>query len=218
MLLINQIKVKPGYSYDFLVKKIASVLKVLPSDIISLEIDKKSIDARKKPEIFEVLSVLAEVNREDAVLKKCQDINVCKYVHRNPENAGMCITSEYKWSSFDEYMNAAKIIDKNLLLSYFNNDISDLCKFTLEQREGDINDYADYEMQSRLSDTKLIELIALKLNLENNPQSIIKYFENIDSNTQKNRIDEIMKIKGFSMRQLSRVTRIDIGRIKKILK
>ena len=80
MLLINQIKVKPGYSYDFLVKKIASVLKVLPSDIISLEIDKKSIDARKKPEIFEVLSVLAEVNREDAVLKKCQDINVCKYV------------------------------------------------------------------------------------------------------------------------------------------
>lgn len=80
MLLINQIKVKPGYSYDFLVKKIASVLKVLPSDIISLEIDKKSIDARKKPEIFEVLSVLAEVNREDAVLKKCQDINVSKYV------------------------------------------------------------------------------------------------------------------------------------------
>ncbi len=80
MLLINQIKVKPGYSYDFLVKKIASVLKVLPSDIISAEIEKKSIDARKKPEIFEVLSVLAEVNREDAVLKKCKDDNVSKYI------------------------------------------------------------------------------------------------------------------------------------------
>ena len=70
MILINQIKLKPDAKENALRLKAASILKVLPEDIISLSIEKKSIDARKKPDIFIVYSIACEVKHEESVLRR----------------------------------------------------------------------------------------------------------------------------------------------------
>ncbi len=79
MLLISQVKLKPGYSMMELEAKIASILKVLPEDIKSLSLEKESIDARKKPDVFMVLNVLCDVRHEDSVLKRIHSDQVKKY-------------------------------------------------------------------------------------------------------------------------------------------
>ena len=79
MLLVNQIKVYPNYTYDELRKKAAAVLKVFETEIKFVKIEKLSIDARKKPEIFYILSLLVDVQNENSVLKRCAPDRVSLY-------------------------------------------------------------------------------------------------------------------------------------------
>jgi len=78
MLLVNQIKVKPDYHNSDILKKLSGALKILPEDIISFNIEKKSIDARKKPDIFVVLTVSCTVKHEENVLRRANN-QVMKY-------------------------------------------------------------------------------------------------------------------------------------------
>lgn len=79
MLLINQIKMKPGYTNNALFKRVASILKVFPEDIVDFSIERQSIDARKKPDIFYVLSVRVKLKSEEGILRKLDNPNVTKY-------------------------------------------------------------------------------------------------------------------------------------------
>ena len=81
MLLVNQIKLKPGYSEEMLLNKVAATLKVLKEDIKSIRIERRSIDARKKPEIFYVFSVVVDVEHEESILlRRKNDPDIIKYV------------------------------------------------------------------------------------------------------------------------------------------
>ena len=44
---------------------------------------------------------------------------VLRYILRNPEKAGICRTSEYKWSSYAEYAGVSDISDTNPPLDFF---------------------------------------------------------------------------------------------------
>lgn len=79
MLLINNIKLKPGFSTEELKKKVSSILKVISEDINSVKILRLSIDARKKPDIFMIVTALADVNHEVSVCKRCNNDNVSVY-------------------------------------------------------------------------------------------------------------------------------------------
>lgn len=74
MLKLNQIKIKfieGSKDYDeILVKKISALLGVKPSDISDLRILRRSLDARKKPELFYIFTAAFNVKNEAAVLKK----------------------------------------------------------------------------------------------------------------------------------------------------
>ncbi len=80
MILIKQVKIRPGYRESELIKKISSVLKVVPDDILSLKIDKLSVDARKKHEILLVLNIICDVKNESIILKRVHSDNIEKYV------------------------------------------------------------------------------------------------------------------------------------------
>ena len=41
-------------------------------------------------------------------------LEVCRYIHRNPEKAGIERTDKYVWSSYQEYINEAKISKKEI--------------------------------------------------------------------------------------------------------
>lgn len=90
MIIINQLKSEMKWKGrkltiqemleepHILKQKAARVLKIKESDIASVQIMKHSIDARKKPQIFQVYSLGVKLNKpaEESVVKKCKNANV----------------------------------------------------------------------------------------------------------------------------------------------
>lgn len=140
-------------------------------------------------------------------------LDVCRYVHRNPEKAGITKTSNYKWSSYSEYLGKEDIIDKKVLLHYLDNDIDNFIKYTnkVESIEELMNS-ADFELSNKIQDDEIIEIIIRQFKL-NSAEEIISYFKN-----KKNKllIVKLKNIKGITKAQLSRITRIDKKTIGKI--
>lgn len=61
MIKVDQVKVNIDYTQSDLIKKCSKILKVHPNDIVECEILKQSIDARKKPEIYYVFSLIVSL-------------------------------------------------------------------------------------------------------------------------------------------------------------
>lgn len=64
MLIIHNIKLVPGYTTQELINEICHKLNCKSSDISAFEIDKASLDARRKPDIFWILSVVVSFSNE----------------------------------------------------------------------------------------------------------------------------------------------------------
>lgn len=60
-------------------KEILKVLRIPKEDLLDFHIVKKSIDARKKEEIKYIYVLAAKVKKENAILKKLKNPNVCVY-------------------------------------------------------------------------------------------------------------------------------------------
>lgn len=75
MIRIGQVKLKTGHSKEDLYRKTEKILGVTEEDIESLEIHKRSLDARKKPELFFVYTVdvsLKYPKKEKKILKRME--------------------------------------------------------------------------------------------------------------------------------------------------
>lgn len=76
MILLREIKLRPGEKDTRLLKKAAGILGCKPEQIGSLRIMRESIDARKKPDIFMVYEVMLSLSccasraQEEAYIKK----------------------------------------------------------------------------------------------------------------------------------------------------
>lgn len=133
-------------------------------------------------------------------------LEVCRYVHRNPENAGIAKTQDYQWSSYHEYLGKAKIIDKSVLLHYFNNDIKTFSNYTLKEDNYDyINELAEYEMIEKLTDAQLATIIMKVFKIKDIVE-IADFFR--DKNKLKENVRKLKLIKGTNITQLARVIRV----------
>lgn len=72
MIKCNQLKMYPGYTTKDIVEKIAAKLHIQADGITDVKILKESIDARKKPDVFYILSVAFSCEKEQELLKKQQ--------------------------------------------------------------------------------------------------------------------------------------------------
>lgn len=82
MIKVDQLKINVSDEDNHIEKSIAKKLKVQRTDIRGIEILKRSIDARKKPELFYVYSVAVTLDKalEQKVLKKAlKDNNINPY-------------------------------------------------------------------------------------------------------------------------------------------
>ena len=70
MLTIQQLKLPVAHTESDLEKKILKTLKIKKEELLSWTIRKQSLDARKKPELFFVYTIDAEVKKENAVQKR----------------------------------------------------------------------------------------------------------------------------------------------------
>ncbi len=76
MIRINQLKLPITHSQKELEDKIYECLKLKRSEKLSYEIVKKSIDARKKPQLFYIYAVWVTVKHEETIVKKAHNPNV----------------------------------------------------------------------------------------------------------------------------------------------
>ncbi len=89
MIKINQIKLKINHTEEELFRVILQTLRLNESDIKEWSIEKRSIDARKKPNLFYIYSVGVTLQNEKAFIKKLerlknnqiQQVNIKKYNH-----------------------------------------------------------------------------------------------------------------------------------------
>ena len=143
-------------------------------------------------------------------------LEVCKYVHRNPEKARICKTEKYEWSSYLEYIKKEKIINKRVLLHYFNNDINEFIKFTTKNNDlSQLDNFAEFEMIERLTDEQLENILMQKFAIKD-IKKIINYFTDSSRKELEELIARIKKIKGTNITQVSRVIRKSRKLVEKI--
>ena len=138
-------------------------------------------------------------------------LEVCRYIHRNPEKAGMAKTQNYKWSSYQEYLGEEKIINKKVLLHYFNNDISEFVKYKTNLTVEDIEnlyDYAEYEIRNRLLDEEVIQIIMKKFEIFE-VKDVVIFFKNKNRKELEKALQVIKNIKGTNKSQVARILRIN---------
>lgn len=92
LIRITQLKLPIEHKKDALYKKAASILRVPEKDILSLQIKKKSVDARKKPQLFYLYSVDVQIKNEEKVVKKLpKDCVIPKdVIYKVPEADSSC--------------------------------------------------------------------------------------------------------------------------------
>ena len=136
-------------------------------------------------------------------------LEVCRYVHKNPENAGIAKTSEYQWSSYQEYIGNQRIINKSVLLHYFNNDIDNFIKYSNKVNNiADILELSEYEILGKLKDEEVINIIIKQFNLQSR-EDVAMFFKSKSINEKKECVKELKKISGTNITQLSRITRLN---------
>ena len=81
MIKVSDIKLKPSYTDEDVKAKIAKELKINKNEILSFEYLKKSIDARKKPNVLYNLTLAVELRNEKPFMDKYVelDYNILSY-------------------------------------------------------------------------------------------------------------------------------------------
>ena len=91
MIRIQQLKLDIGHTPEMLRQAVADALKLPPGQIKNYHIVRRSIDARKKPDIFYVYAVDVEIPKEQQFLKK-----------RNSKNLTLVKKQRYQFPSSGE--------------------------------------------------------------------------------------------------------------------
>lgn len=135
--------------------------------------------------------------------------NNIRYIHKNPEKAFLASKEEYKWSSYNEYINNDNsLVNINIFLDLLDIDRKIALKKFKEyhkiDEENKFLDYIKYELQTKLTDEQLIEALKEKLEIQN-MQNIQRY----NSKAISELLKDIINIPYISINQLSRVTGIN---------
>ncbi len=83
MIEISQIKLSATHTNEELVSKVALLLHVEEKNILSYQIIKRSMDARKKPLLYFIYTLAVAISNETQVLKKIHDKTICKYLKKD---------------------------------------------------------------------------------------------------------------------------------------
>lgn len=136
--------------------------------------------------------------------------NVVRYIHKNPENAGI---KPYAWTSYYEYINnKQKMIDTKQVMSLFEYNVENFKIYHSSYEKHEDYD-KNYEMISKLQDEEAIKLIQEILNEPN----LLK-IQNYETNKKKEVIRKILKIEGITKVQISRILGINRKTIYRIEK
>ena len=137
-------------------------------------------------------------------------LTVVRYIHRNPVKAGICKKpKEYPYSSYNDYLNDSDFVDRDLLYAFVSKE-----QFEEFNAKNTIETCLDLEEKKfvKVTDEQAIKIIHKIANCKN-----IAEFQHLE---EKQRIKYVqkLKVKGLSVRQISRLTGTGKGLVEKWLK
>ncbi len=140
-------------------------------------------------------------------------LRLIRYIHRNPEKAGICKTENYKWSSYREYISTSKIIQKEYILSKYDNNFNKAIELfknnILTDKEDNID---DVYIESEITKDKAIEFIKYILDVQD--------IKTILRKNKEEKIEIVKSIKNtgrISNKQISEILNLNknfVGKIK----
>ena len=145
-------------------------------------------------------------------------LDLVRYIHNNPQKAGICDFDKYKWSGYHDYYTADfnnKITDIDFILELFGSDKKKaIAKFEQFSKKTNVN-FIDtsLEYDFSLSDEEAIELIK-KLTSINDLSKV----KNYNTNIRNKIIYEIAKIEGINLKQIARIMEMSERNVQRIVK
>lgn len=150
---------------------------------------------------------------------------VIKYIHYNPEKAGIAKYNEYNWSSYQEYIDEKKykITDVSKFFEEYlkeeknaNSAIAEFRRQHIEYKESkdvELKNRIEYELENKVSDEDLISYITAKLKIKS-----IYDLQRYNMEYLRDLINPIIEELNVSAFQVSRVTGISKAIIYKMRK
>ncbi len=131
-------------------------------------------------------------------------LRLIRYIHRNPEKAGICKTEKYKWSSYKEYIYRPNIIEREKILNKFhsNKQIA-IIKFKEFISDNSQEDLDRIYAKEKLRDDEAIQLIKDITKLKE--ISKIKHYKKEKRNEI---INKILKTTNINKTQIARILEI----------
>ena len=141
----------------------------------------------------------------DAYLK-----SLVRYIHQNPEKAGICLTNNYKWSSFNDFLSDKTIINKKYVLRLFDNDVKRFISFNTKNYKS-CEDEIEFEFLKNIDDKIAIELIKEKLKIDD-----IDVIRRYNVKTRNHYLKQVINLNGISKRQICRIFNISYRTLERI--
>jgi putative transposase len=150
--------------------------------------------------------------KSEAVENDAYFLTVLRYIHQNPVKAGITKSvSEFRWSSFHEYVGEPVLTDVDFALNMFSPDNEKALElFKIFMNETNNDRCLDYEERVSVSDSE-IKAILLQKNIQN-----INQLLQLNKQERNKIIKDLKSIEGVSIRQLSRLTGISKSVIARI--
>lgn len=132
-------------------------------------------------------------------------LTVVRYIHRNPEKAGLAGTEAYRWSSYSDYMTPGAATDCDMVLEL----IGGRNRFEEWMRQGRDESCLEIHEKRGIRDDEARALICRMYKVSSGTQ--LQQFE------RKERDEALrgLKDRGITVRQLERLTGINRGVIQK---
>lgn len=143
--------------------------------------------------------------------------NLIRYIHSNPEKEGIGSITEYKWSSYGDYINRNKnkITDTEFILGLFESKQEDaLSSFIKFNAKEDKRGYLETKLicENKLSDDEAIIYIKEILGIDN-----ILSITNYNKEIRDSYIYKISKIRGIYKNQIARILGISERSVERII-
>ncbi len=136
-------------------------------------------------------------------------LTVLRYIHQNPIKAGICKkVGEYEYSSYKEYIDEPKLIDTAYVFSTVTKE--DYIRLNNELCGEQCLDI------SEASANRMTDEDAKKLIKKHSKCSSLTEFQNLDKEA-KDKLIKLFHQKGLSIRQISRLTGISIGIVRRMI-
>lgn len=91
-------------------------------------------------------------------------LRVQKYIHQNPQIAGIAKTDKYVWSSYKEYVTKPVICNTSVILSVWGDkDLNGFAEYTLDVSRYNLKEYSEIEDIHKINDDEAVRIIKYEM-------------------------------------------------------